>query len=64
MTEYHLEAWHFTATTLRIWMNRNDIMAIVKDYHYPGGTPTTVVRQLRDGDVLYFILGQNPLAEP
>ena len=55
MTGYHLDEWHFTATTLRIWKNGNDIMAAVKEYHYPGGTPNTVVRQLRDGDVLYYI---------
>ena len=36
------------------WFNaHNDVLAFVVEYDLPGGT--TVVRELRDGGIMYFI---------
>ena len=55
MAPYHEEGWQSNLRRLRIWKNGEDIMAIVKEYHNPGVNPEIVVRQLRDGDILYLI---------
>ncbi len=55
LTPYQYEDWRFKIKTIRIWKNGNDIMAIVNEYRPPHGPPSTVVRQLRDGDIMYYI---------
>jgi len=56
LSEYPVDTWHSNMRKLRIWKDGEDIIAIVKEYHNPGVNPEIVVRQLRDGDILYHIL--------
>jgi hypothetical protein len=37
------------------WANGTDIMALLFEYRNTDGSINTVVRQLRDGDILYYV---------
>ena len=55
IAQYHCDTWTFAISTLFIWRDGEDIMAVVKEYHQRGRSPETVVRQLRDGNIMYMI---------
>lgn len=55
LAQYHCDTWEFAISTLSIWKDGEDIIAVVKEYRQRGRPRETVVRQLRDGNVMYLI---------